>query len=376
MEVKNIDFQVFIKPAGARCNLGCHYCYYLGKKDLHIAAEGWRMSDSILEKCIIQHFIAARGNTVNFSWHGGEPLLAGIDFYKKAVALQKKHNPPGSAFNNGIQTNGTLLTDEWCRFLAAEGFIVGVSLDGPPELHNKFRITPSGESSFHNVVRGISLLIKHGIVPEILCVVNSENVKQPLEVYSFFRKLGARFITFLPLVEQSSDGGVTERSVPPLAFGSFLTTIFYEWVEKGIGEVKVQIFEEALRTAFNQEHTLCIFRKTCGGVPVLEQNGDFYSCDHFVTSEHKIGNIKERSIGEMLECDRQVAFGTVKALLPGFCRKCEVRQMCNGECPKNRFVTTPDGEPGLNYLCPGYKYFFTHSMPFIEAVRQAWENPQ
>jgi uncharacterized protein len=376
MEVKNADFQVFIKPAGARCNLGCHYCYYLGKKELYPSGNEWRMSDSNLEKCIIQHFIAAHGDTVNFSWHGGEPLLAGIDFYKKAVALQKKYKPAGSAFNNGIQTNGTLITDEWCRFLASEKFAVGISLDGPAELHNRFRKTPAGDSSFHNVLRGISLLVKHGIMPEILCVVNSENVKYPLEVYSFFKKLGARFITFLPLVEKLPGDGVSDRTVPADAFGSFLATVFYEWVEKDIGEVKIQIFEEALRTAFNQEHTLCIFKETCGGVPVLEQNGDFYSCDHFVNSEHMIGNISDRSIDEMLRSEKQLSFGKLKANLPEYCKSCEVLQMCNGECPKNRFINAPDGTPGLNYLCAGYKYFFTRCMPFVEAVQQAWKNPQ
>lgn len=333
------------------------------------------MTNENLEKSIIQHFIAAHGNIVNFSWHGGEPLLAGIEFYRKAVAFQKKHRPSGATFNNGIQTNGTLLNDEWCRFLASEKFIIGISLDGPQRLHDKFRKTPAGESSFRNVLKGFSLLVKHGIMPEILCVVNSENVKQPLEVYNFFKNLGASFITFLPLVERCSENsaGISERTVPPEAFGSFLTTIFYEWVEKDIGKIKVQIFEEALRTAFNQEHTLCIFKETCGGVPVLESNGDFYSCDHYFDKEHLIGNINDHSIAEMLESKNQVAFGKAKSALPQYCAKCEVKQMCNGECPKNRFAFTPEGEPGLNYLCSGYRYFFNHCSPFVEAVREMWK---
>lgn len=333
------------------------------------------MTDENLEKSIIQHFIAAHGSVVNFSWHGGEPLLAGIEFYRKAIAFQKKHSPSGTTFNNGIQTNGTLLNDEWCRFLASEKFVIGISLDGPQELHDKFRKTPVSESSFQNVLKGFSLLINHGIMPEILCVVNSENVKHPTEIYNFFKKLGARFITFLPLVEKSNETspGVSERTVPPGAFGSFLTTIFYEWVEKDIGKIKVQIFEEAVRTAFNQEHTLCIFKEACGGVPVLERNGDFYSCDHYVDREHLIGNINDHSIAEMLESENQVAFGEAKTVLPQYCLKCEVKQMCNGECPKNRFAFTPEGEPGLNYLCSGYRYFFNHCNPFVEAVKQMWK---
>jgi uncharacterized protein len=375
MENNPSDFQIFIKPAGARCNLGCHYCYYLGKRDIYPHGTEWLMTDENLERTIIQHFIAARGNVVNFTWHGGEPLVAGIGFYKRAVAYQKKHNHSGITYTNGIQTNGTLLTDEWCRFLASEYFTVGISLDGPQALHDRFRKNSVGEPTFTNVLKGFSLLIKHGIIPEILCVVNSENVKQPLEVYNFFRKLGAGFITFLPLVERDpgSPSGVSERTVPAEAFGSFLTTIFYEWVEKDIGNIKVQVFEEAVRTAFNQEHSLCIFKETCGAVPVLERNGDFYSCDHYVDKQHLIGNISDHSIAEMLANERQLAFGKAKSDLPAYCLKCEVRQMCNGECPKNRFVFTPDGEPGLNYLCAGYKYFFNHCSPFVEAVRQMWK---
>lgn len=371
------EFQVFVKPAGAECNLACDYCYYLSKRLLRRPDEDFLMSDDILERYIISHFKAAPNGTVIFSWHGGEPLLAGIGFYRKAVELQKKHRPEGVSVLNGIQTNGTLIDEDWCKFLASEKFIVGLSLDGPEKLHDGFRKNRDGLPSFNRAVNGFRLLKKYGILPEILCVVSSGNVMQPLPVYNFFKKLGALYMTFLPLVERAPEmpGGVSMRSVPSEAFGIFLAKIFDEWVEKDIGKIKIQVFEEAARTAFGQEHTLCIFKKECGGVPVLEHNGDFYSCDHFVDESHRIGNIRSINVDEMLASKKQLKFGTVKLnTLPAYCVYCEVRDMCNGECPKNRFSITPDGEPGLNYLCEGYKYFFNHCKPFIEAISQIWKN--
>jgi uncharacterized protein len=371
------EFQIFAKPVGAACNLHCSYCYYLEKKSIHPKGSRSLMNNKVLENYIIQHIEATTDKIINFSWHGGEPLLAGLRFFKKVVEFQKKHKPSGSTITNGIQTNGTLLDDEWCSFLAVEKFNVGISMDGPEDLHNIYRRTINDNNTFLNTGRGYELLQMHGVLPEILCVVNSENVKYPLSVYNRFKLFGTEFIAFLPLVEHDpfSPTGVTKRSVPALEFGIFLSKIFDEWVEKDIGSVKVQIFEEAAREAFNQEHTLCIFKKNCGGVPVVERNGDFYSCDHYVDSEHNLGNIKDHTLSYFLDGDRQVAFGMAKSLtLPRYCNECEVKGMCNGECPKNRFITTSDGEPGLNYLCSGYKYFFNHCHPFVVAIAEAWRN--
>ena len=370
------DFQIFIKPVGARCNLRCSYCYYIknetGAKTV--------MDDETLENCIIQHFLASSGDTVLFSWHGGEPLLAGIDFYQKALSLQKKYLPQGKSFLNGIQTNGTLLTKDWCEFFAANRFSVGISMDGPDVFHNAMRHSSHQCGSFEKTLHGYKLLRENGVNAEILCVVSSCNVKYPLEVYDFFKMLGANYISFLPLVEKCNDETalVSKESVPALEFGLFLVAIFDEWIKNDIGEVKIQIFEEALRTAFNQEHSLCIFRERCGGVPVIEQNGNFYSCDHFVDKNRMLGNINELTLSYLLNHPSQKAFGNAKLnTLPQYCISCDVLKMCHGECPKNRWITSPDGETGLNYLCEGYKYFFKHCKPFIDTVSDVWrlDNP-
>lgn len=365
------EFQVFTKPVGPACNLDCAYCYYLDKSLLFGPDKVFHMSDEILETYVRQHIEASTEPVITFSWHGGEPLRAGLDFYRKAVKLQKKYNRAGRRIINGIQTNGTLVNPEWCSFFAGEQFMIGISLDGPESLHDLFRVTRDGKPTFKKVIRGYDQLVMHGIDPEILCVVNAENVKYPMEVYRFFRQLGAPFLTFIPLVEKQAGNPPTasRRSVTASDFGDFLRTIFDAWVEHDIGEVKVQIFEEAARTAFGQEHTLCIFKPVCGGVPVVEHNGDFFSCDHFVSREHYLGNIRDNSLADLLDGERQKAFGQAKwNTLPRYCLDCEVRDMCNGECPKNRFILTPDGEPGLNYLCAGYKKFFNHCRPFVKAV--------
>ena len=365
------DFQVFIKPVGARCNLKCSYCYYKGTGDNVNSV----MNDETLENCIKQHFSSSSGDTVLFTWHGGEPLLAGIDFYEKVLSIQRKYLPQGKSFLNGIQTNGTMLTKEWCSFFAANGFIVGVSIDGPDFLHNKLRRTANQCGSFEKTLAGYMALREYGINAEILCVVSAYNVRYPLVVYDFFKTLGAKYITFLPLVEKRTDSAelVSQESVPALEFGRFLSAIFDEWIKKDIGAVKIQIFEEALRTAFNQEHSLCIFRERCGGVPVIEHNGDFYPCDHFVEKNRLLGNINERPLEYFLNHPAQKAFGDAKLnTLPQYCISCEVLTMCNGECPKNRFIASPAGEPGLNYLCEGYKYFFNHCKPFVQSVAEVW----
>ncbi len=370
------EFQIFAKPVSAACNLNCSYCYYSGESNKVGSVLNPRMEFGLLEKYIVQHIEATTDDLILFSWHGGEPTLAGIDFYRKAVEIQKKHLPIGKKLLNGIQTNGTLINDEWCRFLKSENFLVGISIDGPEEFHNRFRLKNNGFGTFNEVLRGYRLLQQHNITTEILCVVNAFNAEYPLEVYRFFKSLNAGFITFLPLVERKSGfkTEVTDNTVSPEAFGQFLIRIFDDWVENDIGKVTVQIFEEALRAAFGKEHTLCIFKVNCGGVPAIESNGDFYSCDHFVDQQHYLGNINEKSVSDFLDNAKQKAFGKAKSInLPKYCWNCEVLMMCNGECPKNRFIETPNGEHGLNYLCAGYKMFFKHCVPFAEAVRKAAE---
>jgi uncharacterized protein len=370
------EFQVFAKPVGPACNLFCDYCYYIGKRKMLHSDQGFRMPDHILETYIQQHIKATTGQMITFSWHGGEPLLAGIDFYEKVLSLQKNYCPSGRQIINGIQTNGTLIDEAWCRFLTAAHFMIGLSLDGPEELHNRFRKTTTGGGSFKSVMRAYDLLVLHGADPEILCVVNAENVRYPLEVYRFFRQLGAPFITFIPLVEpQQGKSPVSDRSVPATDFGAFLCAVFDAWVENDIGKMKVQIFEEALRSAFNQEHTLCIFKPVCGSVPVVEHNGDFYSCDHYVNQENLVGNILNIPLESLLSGEKQWVFGRTKlSSLPQYCMECEVQSMCNGECPKNRLLSTPSGEPGLNYLCAGYKKFFDHCKPFADAVATTYKS--
>jgi uncharacterized protein len=374
------EFQVFVKPIGSICNLDCHYCYYLEKEHLYPEGESFRMTNDILEEYITQHIDASPETVIRFSWHGGEPTVLGLDYFRKIVALQRKHQLPDRRIANGIQTNGTLLDEDWCRFLTAEGFAVGLSLDGPQEMHDRYRVTKDGKPTHERTMRGYELLQKHRVYTDILCVVNAHNVQFPLQVYRFFKQINAQYITFLPMVEAQPDakGGVSHISVPAEDWGTFLCTIFDEWREQDIGQVKVQIFEEAARTAFNQEHSLCIFRPTCGDIPVVEHNGDFYSCDHYVDVEHRLGNIEVTPLVELLESPAQRAFGRAKLeTLPRYCRECEVRAMCNGECPKNRFINTPDGELRLNYLCEGYRRFFNHCRPFVSEVAALWrrQNP-
>ncbi len=369
------DFQVFAKPVGSICNLGCHYCYYLPKEHLYPKGESFRMPDDILEEYIVQHIDAYPEPVIRFSWHGGEPTVLGLDYFRKIVALQRKHQPSDQRIINGIQTNGTLLDEDWCRFLAAEGFAVGLSLDGSQEMHDRYRVTKGQKPTYEPTMRGYQLLRQHRISCDILCVVHAHNVQYPTQVYRFFKQMEAPYVTFLPLVEPQPDaaGSVSHRSVPAEAWGDFLCTIFDEWVSQDIGQIKVQIFEEAVRTAFGQEHSLCIFRPTCGDIPVIEHNGDFFSCDHFVDAEHYLGNIQQTPLVELLESQAQRAFGQAKLeTLPRYCQACEVRDMCHGECPKNRVLQAPDGEAGLNYLCAGYKRFFTHCRPFVAEVAAEW----
>lgn len=375
MAVASRGFQVFAKPAGAACNLACRYCYYLEKWEAGAKDGSKRMPDDLLENYIAQHIAASPDEIIRFSWHGGEPTVLGLDYFRLIVDIQRRHSPRGRTIANGMQTNGTLLDEDWGRFLAAEGFAVGLSLDGPQEIHDRHRLTRDGRSAFAETMRGFEILRRHGVPTDILCVVGSHNVRHPGKVYGFFKNIGGSYVTFLPLVERlaGAPGNVTDDTVPAAAWGDFLCAVFDEWLAGDIGRVKIQVIEEAVRTAFGLEHSVCLFRPACGDVPVIERNGDFYSCDHFADAEHRVGNIRETPLVELLESPAQSAFGLAKReKLPRFCRRCDVLDMCNGECPKNRFAFAPDGEPGLNYLCPGYKKFFTHVKPFVAAVAAAW----
>jgi uncharacterized protein len=375
MAVASRGFQVFVKPAGAACNLACRYCYYLGKGQLGLEKAPPRMPEDLLEDYIVQHIAGSPDEIIRFSWHGGEPTILGLDYFRKVADIERRRRPAGRTIVNGLQTNGTLLDEEWGRFLAAEGFSVGLSLDGPRELHDRYRRARDGRSSFDETMRGYGVLRRHGVPTDILCVVSAANVRCAAEVYGFFKGIGASYATFLPLVERRQDGpdGVSADTVPSEAWGEFLCAVFDDWVAGDIGRIKIQIVEEAARTAFGQEHSLCIFRPVCGDIPVVERNGDFYACDHFVDAEHRLGNIRETALADLVDSPAQRAFGQAKLeTLPRVCGECEVLAMCNGECPKNRFARAPDGEPGLNYLCAGYKKFFTHAQPFVAAVAAEW----
>jgi uncharacterized protein len=361
------EFQIFAKPAGAMCNLDCRYCYYLKKELLYPESRSFRMSDDLLEEYIAQQMAIVPGSEILFSWHGGEPTILGLDYFRRIVELQRKHCPPGKHIANGIQTNGVLLTDEWCRFLAAEHFGVGLSLDGPKALHDAYRMAKDQGATHQQVMSGYRMLRRQEIPVDLLCVIHAQNVQHPLDVYHFFKEIGVQYLSFIPLVEPQPTipGGVSERTVPAEAFGDFLCAIFDEWVRHDMGRIIVQSFEEAARPAYGLKHSLCVFRPTCGDVPVIEHNGDVYQCDHFVTPEHRLGNIRETPLAELLESPSQAAFGQAKQeALPRACQACDVRAMCNGGCPKDRIGDAPDGEPGLNYLCAGYRRFFTHCRPY------------
>ena len=365
------DFQVFAKPAGPVCNLECQYCYYLDRQPSPPDIQSFRMPDDLLETYIIQHIAASPGPAITFSWHGGEPTLLGLDYFRKIAGLQRKHQPRNTHIYNGIQTNGILLDDEWCRFLVSECFGVGLSLDGPQELHDRYRTTRGKEPTHRQVMRSFERLKKHQISCDILCAVHDQNVLHPVQVYRFFKEIGSQYLGFLPIVKkvQGTESDVAPWTVPADLFGEFLCSIFDEWTRQDMGRVTVQIFEEAARPAQGLDHSLCIFRKTCGEIPVVEHTGDLYSCDHFVDAQHRLGNIREIPFSELLKSPAQKAFGKAKqTTLPRYCRQCDVLDMCNGGCPKDRFIRTPDGDPGLNYLCRGFRHFFSHSRPFFRKV--------
>jgi len=363
-------YQVMLKPRGAICNLDCAYCYYLSKERLYPGSD-FRMSDELLETFIRQYIETQDVPEITFAWQGGEPLLMGLDFYRKAVELQWKYAPTGTRIVNAFQTNGLLLDDEWGRFLHDHGFLIGLSLDGPEEMHDTFRVDKGGEPTWSRVMAGLDTLRKHEVEFNILTCVQAANMEHPVEVYRFLRdEVEAWFIQFIPIVERDNESGfqegdaVTARSVTGRAYGSFLTDVFDEWVRRDVGEVFVQIFDVALAAWCGMRPALCIFEETCGTALVLEHNGDLYSCDHFVEPRHLLGDIAGRPMIDLVRSDQQKRFGEAKRdSLPRYCRECEVRFICNGGCPKNRVLRTPDGEPGLNWLCEGYRQFFGHIDP-------------
>jgi uncharacterized protein len=382
-------FHVMTKPIGPICNLDCKYCFYLEKEKLYPDQTKWRMSDEVLEAYISQYILSQNVPEISFAWQGGEPTLLGVVFFRKVVELQKKY-ADGKKIHNALQTNGTLLDDEWCSFLTENGFLIGLSIDGPAHLHDKYRVDKQQKPTFDAVMRGLEFLKKHKTDFNTLTVVNRANSQEPLAVYHFLKQIGSGFIQFIPLVERHPDVPlkilgmdfaeppvadkierlpVTPWSVEARQYGKFLVTIFDEWVRNDVGRTFVQLFDVALGNWVGAGSSLCVFAEKCGAAMALEHDGDLYSCDHYVYPKYKLGNILNHSIGQMVSSEQQTKFGNDKLdTLPDYCRKCEVRFACNGECPKHRFMTTPDGQPNLNYLCPAYKLFFNHIDPHMKVM--------
>lgn len=373
------------KPAGSRCNLACKYCYYLEKSLLFEKHSPQVMDDALLEKFIQDYIGAQTTQEVLFTWHGGEPLMRPLQFYKKAVALQRKY-AAGRRIDNCLQTNGTLLTDEWCRFFKEQGWLVGVSVDGTQEMHDAYRRAKGGGPSHHKVMQGIRLLQKHGVEWNALAVVNDFNADQPKEFYRFFKEIGCRFIQFTPIVErllphadgrqlaaveEEGTGGMMPFSVSPEQWGDFLIGIFDEWVKEDVGEYFVQLFDATLANWMGVQPGICTLARTCGHAGAIEWNGDVFACDHFVFPQYRLGNLREKSLVEMMYSPKQREFGRAKqTALPRQCRECRWLFACNGECPKNRFARTADGEKGLNFLCNGYRRFFEHVAPYMDWMKR------
>lgn len=376
---------VMLKPVGAHCNLACKYCYYLEKNKLYPTAQRHLMSDEMLEQFTREYIEAQTMNQVLFTWHGGEPLLRSIDFYRKALSLQQKY-AGGRRIDNVIQTNGTLLTDEWCEFFAQNHWLVGISIDGPQPYHDHYRLTAAGKPSWKKVMQGIKLLKKHGVEWNAMAVVNAYNVNHPLEFYRFFKENGCQFLQFTPIVERLTrheDGRtlasladkneipLSEASVTPEQWSYFLCAIFDEWVRKDVGKIFVEIFDCTLANWMGISPGICAYSKECGHAGVMEHNGDVYSCDHFVFPEYKLGNIRDHSLIDMLYGEQQQEFSRLKhSSLPRQCKECDMEFACHGECPKNRFMKDKYGDSGLNYLCPGYYHYYQHVAPYMDYMKQ------
>ena len=376
---------VMLKPAGAHCNLACKYCYYLEKNKLYPTAQRHLMSNEMLEQFTREYIEAQTMNQVLFTWHGGEPLLRSIDFYRKALSLQQKY-AGGRRIDNVIQTNGTLLTDEWCEFFAQNHWLVGISIDGQQPDHDHYRLTAAGKPSWKKVMQGIKLLKKHGVEWNAMAVVNAYNVNHPMEFYRFFKENGCQFLQFTPIVERLTrheDGRtlasladkneipLSEASVTPEQWGYFLCAIFDEWVRKDVGKIFVEIFDCTLANWMGISPGICAYSKECGHAGVMEHNGDVYSCDHFVFPEYKLGNIRDHSLIDMLYGEQQQEFSRLKhSSLPRQCKECDMEFACHGECPKNRFMKDKYGDSGLNYLCPGYYHYYQHVAPYMDYMKQ------
>jgi uncharacterized protein len=391
-------FHVMAKPAGSACNLDCAYCFYLSKRELPGGPGSGHMSDELLERFVKDYIDSVTGEEVVFSWQGGEPTLLGLGFFEKVVALQKKHAKPGQRVENDLQTNGTLLDEDWARFLKEHRFLVGLSIDGPREIHDHYRITKHSEPTFDLVFAAAKMLRRHGVRFNTLTCVHRYNASRPLEVYRFLRReIGSTRIQFIPIVEPRDfetaapqrsaaarsiavgapeahpdhpDSIVTPWSVVADEYGHFLSRVWDEWLARDVGKVLVNLCETLVAQHMGLPSQVCVHSEVCGKGIAVEHDGDVYSCDHYVYPEHRLGNVRERSLGDMVFSPRQVKFGYAKSeTLPAYCRQCEFLTDCWGECPKNRLLRTPDGEAGLNYLCPGLKRFFRHAVP--EAKRMA-----
>lgn len=376
---------IMAKPAGSLCNLACKYCYYLEKANLYHDNPKHIMNEELLEKFIKEYIELQTMPQVLFTWHGGETLMRPISFYKKVIELQRKY-AKGRTIDNCIQTNGTLLNDEWCKFFHDNNWLVGISIDGPQEFHDEYRKNKQGKPSFVKVIQGINLLNKHHVEWNALAVVNDYNADHPLEFYHFFKGIGCRYIQFSPIVErtyhhvdgrhlasvnESKESSLTDFSITPEQWGNFLCAIFDEWVRNDVGKYFIQLFDATLSNWMGSQPSICTLAKTCGHAGVMEFNGDVYSCDHFVFPEYKLGNIYTHTLVEMMYSDRQLQFGKNKHdSLPTKCKECEYLFACNGECPKNRFAKTSTGEPGLNYLCKGYYRFFKHVAPYMDYMKK------
>lgn len=393
MATAQFNYHLMAKPAGAACNLGCQYCFFLSKENLY-PDESYLMSDEMLDRYIRQLIESSPGPEVQIAWQGGEPTLRGLDFFRRSVELASRYRQPHQKILHSLQTNGTLIDDEWAAFLKQHNYLVGISIDGPRDMHDAYRVNKRGEGSFDDVVRGWNVLRKHGVDVNILCTIHAANAAHPVEVYKFFRdELGAEYIQLIPVVERATGetlaaanrgwGGlrgkdrplykqegslVTERTVTGEAFGAFLIAIFDEWVKGDVGRIFVTTFDVALGSWLGQ-HNACVIAPTCGQALALEHNGDVYSCDHFVEPKYLLGNIATSPLASLVASEKQRRFGNAKfESLPRYCRECPVLFACYGECPRNRFIKTPDGEDGLNWLCSGYKAFFTHIDPKMKIM--------
>ncbi|MCB0730387.1 MAG: anaerobic sulfatase-maturation protein [Ignavibacteriae bacterium] len=384
-------FHIMTKPTGSLCNLDCTYCFYLEKEKLYPNNKNWAMNEKVLESYIRQYIATQKVDEITFAWQGGEPTILGVDYFRKVVELQKKHSL-GKKINNSFQTNGVLLDDEWGSFLSSNNFLVGLSIDGPKEIHDKYRVFKGGQDSFDDVMNGISILKKHKVEFNTLTCVQRDNSYKPLEVYNFLKEIGSKYLQFIPIVERKAinkdaknlelvspnflgEAKISDWSVEPLQYGKFLSSIFDEWVKKDVGNIFVQIFDISLEAWYGHEPSLCVFREKCGGAMAMEHNGDLYSCDHYVYPENKLGNIMTDILELMVDSGKQMKFGLDKKLsLPNYCKKCDYLFVCNGECPKHRFTKTPEGEDGLNYLCAGYKHFFSHIDPYMNFMVTELEN--